>query len=82
MKNNIEIMICSDLDYECLFAEITIDEKFIGLVTNEPSKGVCFEAPKGQVSGEAIELDTYIKALNKAKSELKINKTPIFILKK
>jgi hypothetical protein len=69
-KQKIDIQICSDIDYECLFAEVTIDGKFFGLVTNEPSKGICFEAPEGQVSDKAIDLETYIKALNEAKSEL------------
>ena len=70
MKNNIEIEICSDLDYDSLVAEITIDGKFIGLVTNEPSKGICFVAPEGQVSGEPIDLEIYIKGLDEAKKEL------------
>lgn len=70
MLTNIEIEVSSDLDYECLIAEIFIDDNFIGLVTNEPSKGICFEAPKGQLSGEPVELEMYIEALKKAKIKL------------
>ncbi|PKH88321.1 hypothetical protein [Colwellia sp. Bg11-28] len=69
-KQKVDIQICSDVDYECLIAEITIDGTFFGLVTNEPSKGICFEAPEGQVSDEPIDLETYIRALKEAKSEL------------
>ncbi len=69
-KSNIEITVCSDLDYENLVAEITIDGKFIGLVTNEPDKGICFEIPNGQISFQSIDLDALEQALKNAKKEL------------
>ncbi|RUO65965.1 hypothetical protein SAMN06297229_0565 [Pseudidiomarina planktonica] len=70
MTSKIDVIVSSDLDYENLIAEVAIDDIFVGLVTNEPSKGVCFEAPAGQVLGEPIAFDIYIKALIKAKNEL------------
>ena len=48
-KSNVEITISSDLDYECLIAEINIDGKFIGLLTSvhpkcRPSRNINFGA--------------------------------------
>lgn len=70
MTNEIDIAISSDLDYENLIAEVSVQGKFIGLITNEPSKGLCYEAPAGQVTNEPIELDILIAALNEAKRQL------------
>ncbi len=70
MERKIDITICSDLDYENLIAEISVNNRFIGLVTNEPDKGVCFEIPKGQVSFESIELCIFIDALNEARKRI------------
>ncbi|MBA6234384.1 MULTISPECIES: hypothetical protein [unclassified Colwellia] len=67
---NIEITVGSDLDYESLIAEIKIDGAFVGIVTNEPDESFKFEIQSGQVSSINVELETYIKALNDAKSEL------------
>ena len=70
MTSKIDITISSDLDYENLIADVVLDGKFFGLITNEPSKGFCYEAPKVQVSSDPIELDTLIAALNEAKRQL------------
>tara|TARA_A200000113_G_scaffold206917_1_gene204175 strand:- start:305 stop:520 length:216 start_codon:yes stop_codon:yes gene_type:complete len=67
---NIEITVCSDLDYDNLIAEIKIDNVFVGIVTNEPNEPLKFEIPHGQISSVKVELDTYFKAINDAKSEL------------
>ena len=69
-KQQIDIVICSDLDYECLLAEITIDGIFIGLVTNEPGKGLCFELPDDNVPFTSISFDIFENALNQAKQAL------------
>jgi len=69
-NNNINITISSDLDYENLIAEITIDGNFIGLVTKEPDEVTKFEIPDGQVSSVKVELGTLLTAIEKAKSEL------------
>ena len=70
MKSKISITVCSDLDYENLIAEITIDKNFFGIVTNEPSIGFCFEMPEGQVSGTPVSLDVFIEAIERAKNSL------------
>jgi hypothetical protein len=67
---NIEITVGSDLDYESLIAEIKIDGAFVGIVTNEPDESFKFEIQSGQISSINVGLETYIKALNDAKSEL------------
>ncbi|MEM0515683.1 hypothetical protein WCN91_09725 [Pseudoalteromonas sp. YIC-827] len=67
---NIEITVCSDLDYDNLIAEIKIDNVFVGIVTNEPDEPLRFEIPNGQESSINVELDTYFKAINNAKLEL------------
>jgi hypothetical protein len=69
-KDNIAITICSDLDYECLIAEIIINGKFVGLLTNEPNKEVCFEIPDDQTSCAGVKLDVLENALKQAKQEL------------
>jgi len=69
-NSNIDITISSDLDYENLIAEVLINGNFIGLVTNEPNKGVRFEIPEGQVALVNVELDTLLTAIEKAKAEL------------
>jgi hypothetical protein len=69
-EDNIEITICSDLDYECLIAEIIINGKFIGLLTNEPNKEICFAIPDGQISSAEIKLDALENALKQAKRVL------------
>lgn len=70
VTSKIDITISSDLDYENLIADVVVNGKFFGLITNEPSKGLCYEAPEGQVSSEPIELDILIAALNEAKRQL------------
>jgi hypothetical protein len=67
---NIEITVCSDLNYDNLIAEIKIDNVFVGIVTSEPDEPLRFELPNGQISSINVELDTYLKAINHAKSEL------------
>jgi hypothetical protein len=70
LKNRITVTILSDVEYENLIAEILIDGKFIGLITNEPDKELNFEVPKGECKFEAIELNVLLEALNLAKAEL------------
>ncbi|WP_269520789.1 hypothetical protein [Alteromonas sp. BMJM2] len=70
MDSRINITILSDLNYENLLAEILIDGKFVGLVTNEPDKPVCFEISAGELKFSALELDLFQKALNLAEKEL------------
>lgn len=70
MSNRISITILSDLNYENLLAEILIDGKFIGLVTNEPDKPVCFEIPDGELKFRSLDLELFQKALDLAKEEL------------
>ena len=69
-QDNIEITISSDLDYDCLIAEIMINDVFVGLVTNEPDKGICFEVPEGQMRIGSISLETFQAALVRAKDAL------------
>lgn len=70
MDNRISITILSDLNYENLLAEILIDGQFIGLVTNEPDKLVCFEIPEGELKFKSLDFDLFQKALSLAKKEL------------
>jgi len=67
VTSKIDINISSDLDYENLIAEVIIEGNFVGLVTNEPSKEICYEAPEGQVSDKPVDLDIFIEALKEAK---------------
>ena len=67
---SIEVQISSDLDYDNLIAEIHIGSKFVGLVTNEPGKGVCFEMPDGNGGFNPINFEIFKVALDKAKKEL------------
>lgn len=69
-EDGIEIQIASDLDYENLLAEIHVDNNFIGLLTNEPEKGVCFEVPDGKGGFRSISIERFRLALDKAKKEL------------
>lgn len=66
-SNKIEIRITSDLDYENLIAEITANGKFIGLISNEPKKSLCFEAPNGKGGFNSIELECFKAVLDNAK---------------
>ncbi|NQY36496.1 MAG: hypothetical protein HRT37_16280 [Alteromonadaceae bacterium] len=70
MDNRISITILSDLNYDNLLAEILIDGQFIGLVTNEPDKSVCFEIPKGELKFKSLDFDLFQEALSLAKKEL------------
>jgi len=70
MNKRISITILSDLNYENLLAEILIDGQFIGLVTNEPDKPVCFEIPQGELNFQSLEFDLFQEALHLAKKEL------------
>ncbi|MCF7516558.1 hypothetical protein L3V43_22065 [Pseudoalteromonas sp. L23] len=69
-KNKIDVTISSDIDYENLIAEIHVDGNFIGLVTNEPHQGVCFELPDGQADWNKIGVSVLIQAIEIAKIEL------------
>tara|TARA_Y100000310_G_scaffold247516_1_gene253117 strand:+ start:1614 stop:1871 length:258 start_codon:yes stop_codon:yes gene_type:complete len=69
-SSKITITIHSDLDFENLAAEILIDGKFIGLVTNEPNQNLRFVIPKGELKFEQLDLDTFQEALTLAKREL------------
>ncbi len=70
MKDKISVTILSDLYYENLLAEIVIDGQFIGLLTNEPGKPVCFEIPEGELKFKSIDLAVFEEALSLAKKEL------------
>jgi hypothetical protein len=71
-NENIKIIICSDLDHENLVAEITIDNKFIGLISEEPNQDLCFELPNGQAQFEIINLDAFESAIAEARKALKL----------
>ena len=66
----IRIQVCSDLDYDNLIAEIYAGEKFIGLLSNEPCKALCFEIPDNKGGFSAIELECFKRALEDAKKQL------------
>ena len=70
MKSKIVITVLSDLEYENLLAEILIDGQFIGLVTNEPDRPVCFEVPEGELKFQSLDLEVLQEALAMAKKEL------------
>lgn len=70
MKAQIDVIISSDLDHEQLIAEILIDGRFVGLVSNEPSNGLCFEIPSDQISKQTVPLEALLKGLAKAEREL------------
>lgn len=69
-NNNIKVTICSDLEHDNLLAEISINGRFIGLVTEEPDKKISFEIPERQQSIESVELDLLEEALRIARSRL------------
>lgn len=69
-SNEIQIQIASDLDYENLIAEITFRGRFVGLLSNEPGQGLCFEIPDGKGDFNAIGLDSFKVALERARKEL------------
>jgi hypothetical protein len=70
LKSKIVITVLSDLEYENLLAEILIDGQFIGLVTNEPDRPVCFEVPEGELKFQSLDLEVLQEALAMAKKEL------------
>ena len=69
-SESINIVVCSDLEHENLVAEITINGRFIGLVTDEPNKELCFEIPQGQLSLESVNLDLFEKSIATARRKL------------
>ena len=69
-SDGINVVVCSDLEHENLVAEITINGRFIGLVTDEPNKDLCFEIPQGQLSLESVSLDLFEKAIAIARRRL------------
>lgn len=71
-KDDIKVTVCSDLDHDNVLAEIVINGKFIGLVTDEPGKEMSFEIPEGQLSTQSVPLDLFEKALSIAKERLKL----------
>jgi hypothetical protein len=77
MKEKIKILIASDVDYEKLIAEMYIDEKFIGLISQEDGIGnLLVEFAIGDQDEGAIfqkiEYEVLLAALLKAKTELLI----------
>ncbi len=77
MTERIKILIASDVDYEKLIAEMYIDEKFIGLISQEGGIGnLLVEFAIGDQDEGAIfqkiEYEVLLATLLKAKTELLI----------
>lgn len=73
MKNNIQIIIGSPLDYEELVAYIYIDEQCIALVSQDEGKDklkIEFYFEGLSDSDKKVDYDAFIEALQKAKSAL------------
>jgi hypothetical protein len=75
MAERIKILIASDVDYGKLIAEMYVDEKFIGLISQEKGvENLLVEFPvanqnEGAISRQ-IEYEVLLAALLKAKTEL------------
>lgn len=70
LNSEITIQICSDLDYDNLIAEIYFKGQFIGLLSGEPERELCFEIPNGKGGFTPIELENFKEALERAKEKL------------
>jgi len=71
----IKIMICSDTDYDQLIAEMYVDDKYIGLISQERGPNnlvVEFPGPDQYeaVITREVEIEILLEALSKAKKEL------------
>ena len=69
-ESNIQIQICSDLDYDNLIAEIIINGEFVGLISKEPDCDIIFEIPEGQVNSIKVPLVDFEKSLVLARKAL------------
>lgn len=75
MSKSFKIVVCSDLDYEQLIAEIYYEEKFVALVSQEEGpSSLKLEFPGQNQNEEAIirrvDLKGFQEALEAAKNKL------------
>jgi hypothetical protein len=75
MDTKLKIVICSDVDYDNLIAEIYYDDKFVALISQEegPSKlKVEFSGPTQNEEAilRKVDLDWFQHALEEAKEKL------------
>jgi hypothetical protein len=67
------IMICSDVDYEHVYAEICFDEDFIVVVSQEDGPErlkIEFLKQVGNWPGRQVDLDKFLRAVGEAKQRL------------
>ena len=73
--NPTKILICSDVDYDHLIAEIYLGDKFVALISQEAGKDkLQIEFPRIGLNQAAVceklELDYFLSAVEEAKRKL------------